>query len=134
MAEPDLRGVHVLVVEDDPDGNDLVCTILSEYGARVTSVTTGAAALDALVRERPQILVSDIGLPDMDGTSLIREVRLRRDEGTIPAVALTAYATRLDARKVMAAGFDAHVAKPVEPATLAHVVLELLTRSGVVLA
>ena len=132
-GEPDLTGVHVLIVEDDPDGNELVCTILERYGARVTSATTAAAALDALEAERPQILVSDIGLPDMDGMDLIRTVRARKDDGAIPAVALTAYASRQDATKAIAAGFDAHVAKPVQPATLGSVVVRLLARGGAAL-
>jgi PAS domain S-box-containing protein len=132
-GEPDLRGIHVLIVEDDPDGNELVCTILERYGARVTSATTAAAALDALDAERPQILVSDIGLPDMDGMELIRTIRQRKEDGAIPAVALTAYASRQDATKAVAAGFDAHVAKPVQPATLGSVIIRLLARGGAAL-
>jgi signal transduction histidine kinase/DNA-binding response OmpR family regulator len=132
-GEPDLSGVHVLIVEDDPDGNELVCTILERYGARVTSATTAAAALDALDAGHPQVLVSDIGLPDMDGMDLIKTVRSRTGDGTIPAVALTAYASRQDATKAIAAGFDAHVAKPVQPATLGSVVVRLLARSGAAL-
>ena len=131
-GEPDLSGVHVLIVEDDPDGNELVCTILERYGARVTSATTAAAALDLLENERPQVLVSDIGLPDMDGMDLIKTVRARKDDGAIPAVALTAYASRQDATKAIAAGFDAHVAKPVQPSTLGSVVVRLLARGAVV--
>ena len=135
-GEPDLTGVHVLIVEDDPDGNELVCTILERYGARVTSATTAAAALDALeeAADRPQILVSDIGLPDMDGMELIKLVRARKEDAGIPAVALTAYASRQDATKAISAGFDAHVAKPVQPATLGSVVVRLLARGGAALA
>ncbi|MBX3261342.1 MAG: response regulator [Labilithrix sp.] len=132
-GEPDLSGVHVLIVEDDPDGNELVCAILERYGARVTSAMTAAAALDALDGARPQILVSDIGLPDMDGMELIKNVRARKDDGAIPAVALTAYASRQDAMKAIAAGFDAHVAKPVQPAMLGSVVVRLLARGGATL-
>jgi PAS domain S-box-containing protein len=132
IEEPDLSGVHVLIVEDDPDGNELVCAILERYGARVTSATTAAAALDVLdeATERPQVLVSDIGLPDMDGMELIKRVRGRGDDSTIPAVALTAYASRQDATKAISAGFDAHVAKPVQPATLGSVVVRLLSRGA----
>lgn len=132
IAEPDLTGVHVLIVEDDPDGNDLVCTVLERYGARVTSAMTAGAALDllAFANDPPHILVSDIGLPDMDGIALIQCLRERASEATLPAVALTAYATREDARKVLAAGFDAHVAKPVKPATLGRIVSSALRRSG----
>jgi PleD family two-component response regulator len=76
-AQPQLAGVHALVVEDDPDGNELITTILERYGARVTSVGTAEAALDSLDAERPDILVSDIGLPDHDGIELIKMVRSR---------------------------------------------------------
>ncbi|MBX3232276.1 MAG: response regulator [Labilithrix sp.] len=126
-GEPDLKGVHVLIVEDDPDGNELICTILERYGAKVSSATTAAAALDVLSTEHPQILVSDIGLPDMDGIELIKTVRARPEIAEIPAVALTAYASRQDATKAIGAGFDAHVAKPVQPATLGGAVARLLT-------
>lgn len=129
VTEPNLAGVHVLIVEDDPDGNELVRTILERYGARVSSATTAGAALDILAfgSERPHILVSDIGLPDMNGMELIECVRARGDV-TLPAVALTAYASRADATKAIAAGFDAHVAKPVQPATLGRVVSSALGR------
>jgi PAS domain S-box-containing protein len=125
-AQPQLAGVHALVVEDDPDGNELITTILERYGARVTSVGTAGAALDALDAERPDILVSDIGLPDHDGIELIKMVRTRAFAKAMPAIALTAYASRQDAAKAIAAGFDAHVAKPVQPGTLGTTVARLI--------
>ena len=125
-AQPQLAGVHALVVEDDPDGNELITTILERYGARVTSVGTAAAALEALDAERPDILVSDIGLPDSDGIELIKMVRTRAYAKSMPAIALTAYASRQDAAKAIAAGFDAHVAKPVQPGTLGTAVARLI--------
>lgn len=125
-AQPQLAGVHALVVEDDPDGNELITTILERYGARVTSVGTAAAALDALDAERPDILVSDIGLPDHDGIELVKMVRTRPFAKSMPAIALTAYASRQDAAKALAAGFDAHVAKPVQPGTLGSTVARLI--------
>ena len=117
----------MLIVEDDPDGNELICTILERYGARVTSATTAAEALEALsATPKPQVLVSDIGLPDLDGMELIRTVRARPEIASIPAVALTAYASRQDATKAIGAGFDAHVAKPVQPQTLGSAVARVL--------
>jgi CheY-like chemotaxis protein len=127
MGEPDLAGIHVLIVEDDPDGNELICTILERYGAKVTSATTAGEALEKLCADRPNVLVSDIGLPDMDGMELIRAVRARPDLAAIPAVALTAYASRQDATKAIGAGFDAHVAKPVQPLTLGTAVMRVRT-------
>ncbi len=125
----ELSGVHVLVVEDDPDGNELITTILERFGARVTSVATAASALEALDHEPPDMLVSDIGLPDADGMTLIRQVRQKPAFAKIPAVALTAYASRQDATKAISAGFDAHVAKPVQPSALGGVLARLLART-----
>ena len=125
-SQPQLAGVHALVVEDDPDGNELITTILERYGARVTSVTTAGAALEAIDVERPDIIVSDIGLPDSDGLELIRMIRNLPYGKSIPAIALTAYASRQDAAKAIAAGFDAHVAKPVQPGTLGIAVARLI--------
>jgi signal transduction histidine kinase/DNA-binding response OmpR family regulator len=125
-SQPQLAGVHALVVEDDPDGNELITTILERYGARVTSVGTAAAAIDAIDAEQPDILVSDIGLPDADGIELIRMVRTRHAAHAMPAIALTAYASRQDAAKAINAGFDAHVAKPVQPGTLGAAVARLI--------
>ena len=125
-AQPDLAGVHVLVVEDDPDGNELITTILERYGARITSVTTAAGALEALDASLPDIVVSDIGLPDSDGIELIKMIRTRAVAKSMPAIALTAYASRQDAAKAIAAGFDAHVAKPVQPGTLGATVARLI--------
>ena len=122
------EAVRVLVVEDDPDGNELITAILERYGAQVTPVCTVAAALDALDAETPDIIVSDIGLPDADGMTFIRQVRARADVANLPAIALTAYASRQDAAKTMAAGFDAHVAKPVQPTTLGATIARLVRR------
>jgi signal transduction histidine kinase/DNA-binding response OmpR family regulator len=134
QGEPNLRGAHILIVEDDPDGNELVCAILERYGARVTSATNASRALEILEEsdegDRPEVLVSDIGLPDMDGMELIKAVRERPAIARIPAVALTAYASRQDATKAISAGFDAHVAKPVQPSTLGTVLMRLLASSS----
>ena len=125
-VQPQLAGVHALVVEDDPDGNELITTILERYGARVTSVGTAADALEALDADHPDIIVSDIGLPDFDGIELIKMIRTRAYAQSIPAIALTAYASRQDAAKAIGAGFDAHVAKPVQPGTLGTAVARLI--------
>jgi len=127
-ALPVLAGVHALVVEDDPDGNELITTILERCGARVTAVGTAAAALEALDAERPDILVSDIGLPDVDGLDLIKIVRNMPLARSMPAIALTAYASRQDAASAIAAGFDAHVAKPVQPRTLGVIIARLVAK------
>ncbi len=124
----ELTGVHALLVEDDPDGNELITMVLQRCGARVTSVATAAAALRALDAEKPDVVISDIGLPDVDGIELIKQIRgLPCCEG-LPAVALTAYASRQDAVRVISAGFDAHMAKPVQPAVLGVEIARVLAR------
>jgi CheY-like chemotaxis protein/two-component sensor histidine kinase len=117
---PALAGIYALLVEDDPDGCDLMQMMLRRFGAEVTAVSTAAAALESVRTRRPDVLVSDIGLPDGDGFALLK--RVRESNHDLPAVAVTAYASRQDVAKALAAGFQAHVAKPVEPAQLSAAV------------
>ena len=117
---PALAGIYALLVEDDPDGCDLMQMMLRRFGAEVTAVSTAAAALQSVRERRPDVLVSDIGLPDGDGFQLLKRVREWSQD--LPAVAVTAYASRQDVAKALAAGFQAHVAKPVEPAQLSAAV------------
>jgi CheY-like chemotaxis protein len=115
-----LAGIYALLVEDDPDGCDLMQMMLRRFGAEVTAVGTAAAALESVKNRRPDVLVSDIGLPDGDGFALLK--RVRESNHDLPAVAVTAYASRQDVAKALAAGFQAHVAKPAEPAQLSAAV------------
>jgi PAS domain S-box-containing protein len=116
---PPLSGVRVLVVDDESDARDLTSFMLSEAGAKVTVVASAAEALDALESVAPDVLVTDIGMPDRDGYELLRAVRGRRSSSTsVPAVAVTAYARMEDRERALAAGFDAHVAKPIVPREL----------------
>jgi signal transduction histidine kinase/CheY-like chemotaxis protein len=117
---PALAGIYALLVEDDPDGCDLMQMMLRRFGAEVTAVSTAAAAIESVRTRRPDVLVSDIGLPDGDGFALLKLVRESNQD--LPAVAVTAYASRQDVAKALAAGFQAHVAKPVEPAKLSAAV------------
>jgi PAS domain S-box-containing protein len=120
VALEGLAGVRLLLVEDDPDARELMAAILREAEVDVKSVCSALAALDAFPSFRPQLLVSDIGLPEQDGYSLIRHVRaLGEDQGGgIPALALTAYTRPADRTKALAAGFTTHVGKPVNPVDL----------------
>jgi CheY-like chemotaxis protein/anti-sigma regulatory factor (Ser/Thr protein kinase) len=124
---PALRGVRVLVVDDDVDARDLVTRVLEQHEARVMAVPSALEALRALDDWPPDVLVSDIGMPDESGYVLIRKIRRLAPErgGTIPALALTAYAGADDVKRALAAGFQAHVAKPVEPTELALAVAGL---------
>jgi signal transduction histidine kinase/CheY-like chemotaxis protein len=123
----DLEGLRVLVVDDDEDARELVQAVLESSGCRVTVAEGADAALDAIAREVPEVLLSDVGMPGRDGYDLIREVRRLSPEkgGSVPAAALTAYARAEDRRRLLDAGFSMHLAKPVEPAELLAVVASL---------
>jgi PAS domain S-box-containing protein len=129
-ASADLNGVAVLVVEDDTETRDLVATVLTACGARVTTAGSADEALQEVGRARPDVVVSDIGMPNGDGYELIRRLRSLdpRDGGATPAAALTAAAATTDRRRALEAGFEVHVAKPFEPAHLARVVATLARR------
>jgi CheY-like chemotaxis protein len=122
-----LAGMRVLVVEDEPDARALISLILKSSGATVEAVESAPEALTNLQIFRPDVLLSDIGLPVESGYDLIRKVRsLRSDVSRIPAVALTAFATEEDRRLAVAAGFQVHLTKPVEPSVLVETIERLL--------
>jgi PAS domain S-box-containing protein len=127
---PELKGLHVLVVDDEEDARQLVTAVLEKCGTKVTAVTTAAEALSALQTLRPDVLISDLGMPAEDGYSLIKKVRAlpASQGGQTPAAALTAYARVEDRMKVLRAGFQIHLPKPVEPAELVAVVANLTGR------
>jgi len=128
---PDLTGARVLVVDDDTDGIDLVKRVLEGQGAIVTTLTSGEEALHSLQEgARPDVLISDVGMPGMDGYQLIRAIRTS-DGGhrRLLAVALTAFARAEDRKKALLAGYQAHLAKPVDISELVIVVASLIGRS-----
>jgi CheY-like chemotaxis protein len=122
-----LAGVTVLIVDDDPDAREVVAAILRHYGAAVIIATSVSTALVALRRERVDVLIADLGMPIEDGYDLIRHVRSSESEkiARLPAAALTAYTTEEDRDRVLAAGFQFHLAKPVDPAVLVATVERL---------
>jgi CheY-like chemotaxis protein len=126
-----LGGVRVLVVDDEPDARALLAALLGRRGARVVTASSAAEALPAVAALRPDVLVSDIGMGGEDGYELIRRVRAlpAGEGGRTPALALTAYARAEDRARALAAGFQAHLAKPIEPAELAAAVASLAGRS-----
>jgi signal transduction histidine kinase/CheY-like chemotaxis protein len=115
-----LEGVRILVVDDEEDSRDLVSAILTRCGGKVKSCKSAAEALKTFRAWKPDILVSDIGMPIEDGYTLIQKLRKQRLKlaREIPAIALTAYATDDDRARVLSAGFQVHIAKPIEPETL----------------
>ncbi len=126
--ETDLTGILVLVVDDEPDMQELAAFILTNAGARVITANSAMQALTLLNQSLPDLLLCDIGMPAMDGYALIRQIRKWAPEqgGTIPAIALTAYAGDIDYHQAMAAGFQRHIAKPIEREILLDAITRLL--------
>ncbi|WP_017315803.1 hybrid sensor histidine kinase/response regulator [Mastigocladopsis repens] len=126
-----LKDLQVLVVDDDTDTRDFVTTMLQQFGATVTSVASVRQALSAIEKSLPDVLVSDIGMPEEDGYTLIREVRNLEPEigGHIPAIALTAYVREQDCTRALESGFQMYVTKPVEPANLINAIAKMAQRN-----
>jgi PAS domain S-box-containing protein len=133
VATISLSGVRVLVVDDSDDAREVTAAALSQFGAEVEGAGSGAEARLALDQNPPDVLVTDIAMPEEDGHSLLRYLRSRSPEqgGRIPAVALTAYASPRDRARTLGSGFAVHLSKPVLPAELARVVARLTARSSV---
>jgi CheY-like chemotaxis protein len=124
---PALYGLKVLIVDDEADARDLLVTILEQSGARVIATASAAEVLSLLSQLKPDVLVSDVGMPKIDGYALIRRIRQLEaaQGGDIPALALTAYARESDRIAALEAGFQVHLAKPFDPDQLVNVVAKL---------
>jgi signal transduction histidine kinase len=125
-----LTGVHVLIVEDDTDSRNVLAVLLQRLGAIVEAVSSAKEAFDRVSHRPPDVLVSDIGMPDEDGYSLMRRVRQMGMARKLPAIALTAYARKQDAEAAAEAGYDCHLPKPVAPADLIRAI-KSVTNSGI---
>ncbi|MGZ8356045.1 MAG: PAS domain S-box protein [Telluria sp.] len=125
----DLGGIHVLVVDDEPDARDLIKRILSDCNASVATAGSASAALAAFREQRPDVLVSDLGMPDVDGFELLARIRELGPAagGDLPAIALTAFARSEDRVRALDSGFRAHISKPVEPSELIATVAAIVT-------
>ena len=125
-----LKGIHVLLVEDDDDSRALLETVLHYCGALVTAVASAQDAMHTLQRVKPDVLLSDISMPHQDGYWLIREIRaLPADRGGVmPAIAVTALGHPHDVGRTLGAGFQAHLRKPVDPWELARTIASLAGR------
>jgi CheY-like chemotaxis protein len=129
---PSLMGLKVLLVEDEADSRDLAIAAHEACGADVTAVSSSAEALGVLLSASPMglpdVLVSDVGMPVEDGYDLIRQVRSLQPErgGRVPALTVTGYTTPEDVNRALAAGYQLHVPKPVDPMTLVSAVAELV--------
>jgi signal transduction histidine kinase/ActR/RegA family two-component response regulator len=125
-----LDKIHLLIVEDDTDSREMLKIMFSHYDMRITAVASAAEGFDAVRETRPDILISDVGLPGEDGYSLIQKVRGLTAEqgGQLPAIALTGYASLQDRRRALEAGYQEHLSKPVDIDALLELVKKLLTR------
>jgi signal transduction histidine kinase/ActR/RegA family two-component response regulator len=131
LAAVTLPGSRVLIVDDEPDARALLSELLTERGAAVESAGSAQEAFDTFRRFRPDIVVSDIGMPKEDGLSLIRRIRAlaEAEGGSVPAIALTAFARDTDSARALEAGYSAHLGKPVEPDALVLAIAKLVARA-----
>ena len=131
VAAPPLRGVRVLIVDDDPDARELLRYVLGTSGMHVRMASSADDALSQLEDDKPDIVMSDIGMPGIDGYTLIRRIRTLPDPALrdLPVVALTAFTRSGDRNRALVEGFNAHLGKPAEPDDLVRVIAELLGRS-----
>ena len=126
-----LDGVHVLVVDDDADARRVLAMVLERAGGVVVTAGSVTAAIEALAKARPDVLVSDLGMPDQDGFDLIRHVRQDGHNATdLPAIALTAFVQKDDAHLALLAGFQVHLPKPVDPHDLTSAIARLSGPTG----
>ncbi|MBD2531793.1 response regulator [Nostoc flagelliforme FACHB-838] len=132
-SEPslNLHDIKVLVVDDNADTREFIAFMLEMYGANVTTVTSAVEALATFTQYRVDVLLSDIGMPEMDGYMLMRQLRALpcQQGGKIPAIALTAYAGEINYQKAIEAGFQAHIPKPIDPAKLVETIADLVRKS-----
>ncbi len=127
-----LSNIHILVVDDEPDSRDFLTFVLTQQQATVTSAPSGLAALNAFNQRVPDLLISDIGMPEMDGYMLIQNIRASPQGKSIPAIALTAYAGEINQQKAIAAGFQRHIVKPVDPDAVVAMVVELVRQQQMI--
>ncbi|MDM9379555.1 PAS domain S-box protein [Chlorogloeopsis sp. ULAP01] len=128
QKELNLMGIRILAVDDDPDARELLTVLLTQYGAEVLSVASAPEVLANLASFQPDVLVSDIGMPDVDGYTLLQQIRTLSPAkgGQVPAIALTAYARENDYQRALTCGFQRHVTKPLEPEQLVQAVVALV--------
>jgi CheY-like chemotaxis protein len=125
-----LRGLKVLTIDDQPDTREMITLALGRYGAEVRASDSASNALKIIEEWKPNVVVSDIGLPEMDGYDFLRRLReIEGDGERIPAIAVTGYAGALDESKALSAGYEVHLSKPIELSVLATAIAKVSRRS-----
>ena len=127
MRAPICRGARILLIDDEADTRETLARLLESHGAQVRVAASAAQALQTLEVFAPQLVISDIGMPDVNGYELLKQLRARLP--ALPAIALTAYASPADIERAQTAGFQRHLAKPVEANALLNASCELLAKS-----
>ncbi|MBE9046332.1 response regulator [Pleurocapsales cyanobacterium LEGE 10410] len=126
-----MTGIKILVVEDNEDSRSLLTFLLEQENASVTATASASEALSALSQSLPDVLISDISMPEVDGYTLIRQIReLPSRGGQIPAIAMTAYAEESDRAAAISAGFQRHITKPVNVDDLIEAISSLVVRGS----
>ncbi|MGL5794520.1 MAG: hybrid sensor histidine kinase/response regulator, partial [Waterburya sp.] len=126
----DLNGIRILVVDDEPDSRDFITLVLELSGASVISIASGIEALTVIKQSIPDLIISDIGMPEMDGYMLLQQVRSLEQAKSVPLIALTAYAGEFDRQHALQAGFQKHLSKPIEPNELIQEISDLIGGSS----
>ena len=127
LSGDDLRGFSILIVEDDPDTRELLAFLLTQRGAVITAAASATQALEILAQSPLSLLISDIGMPDMDGYMLLQQIRSNANHNQqIPAIALTAYAGEMNQQRALEVGFQRHLTKPIDPAALTRAIGDLI--------
>jgi signal transduction histidine kinase/CheY-like chemotaxis protein len=129
IVQPDTRAAHILIVEDDEDTLELLQSTFEAKGFRVTTAESATQALELAPQNSIDLIVSDIGMPNMDGFEMMRSLRQLPNMRDVPAIALSGYVSQRDTRMALAAGFNAHMSKPVEPAELLATIDQLLEKT-----
>ena len=131
QPEESLDGIHILLVEDDEDSREMLKILFGQYDIKITAVDSAAKALEAIKQIRPDVLVSDVGMPGEDGYELVRKIRQLAPEqgGLIPAIALTGYASLQDRVRAIEVGYQEHLAKPVDIDILLDLVKKLIRQN-----
>jgi CheY-like chemotaxis protein len=121
---PSLAGIRIVVVDDEPDAREVVAEILQRYSAQVSIAASAAEALQLIGAQRPDVVVTDLAMPEQDGFALLKELRSQSPEagGALPVIALTAYARPEDQNRAFESGFSDHLSKPVDPSDLVHAI------------
>ncbi len=126
QPQSNLSGINILVVDDEADSRELIAFILQQEGATVTTAASASEALEKIAESTPDLIVSDIGMPDMDGYELIKIIRASEKNFTILAIALAAYAGETNQQQAIAAGFQQHISKPIDTNAVVDMVIELV--------